>query len=283
MDPYKILNVDKNCNIDQLRRAFKKVACKVHPDKGGNEEMFNIVVESYKAIFKSLKGSENKDFHELKKNSKESFPEFQKKHVSFSFSADTQKEHFKDKFNRVFEENRVHFPAVDDGYGHIMEKTSSIREDISIEKTVKKSSDFNSNFDDQEPMNKELVKYKEPVALIASKKLTYDELGTERVDDYSSDSNKRNTLAYCDYLKAHTTNKLVDKKTVAKREDYNTFDDIKTSRKNQSFEITEEDKKNIEESLEKEKKRELRRRLVMKEHDKLISAQFDRVNKQMLN
>jgi len=105
MDPYKVLNVSRNCSIEQLRDAFKQVAIKVHPDKGGNQELFNIVVESYKVIFQKLKGqSGDRDFNELKQESQREFTTMKKtKHVSFKL--DDDKEGFQKKFNKVFDDN----------------------------------------------------------------------------------------------------------------------------------------------------------------------------------
>ena len=38
IDPYKILQVDKNFTIDILKQKYKQLAIKLHPDKGGDNE-----------------------------------------------------------------------------------------------------------------------------------------------------------------------------------------------------------------------------------------------------
>tara|TARA_B100000405_G_scaffold193719_1_gene135773 strand:- start:8673 stop:9572 length:900 start_codon:yes stop_codon:yes gene_type:complete len=282
MDPYKVLKVDKNCTVDQLRQAFKRVASQVHPDKGGNEEMFNIVVESYKTIFNTLKGRNNKDFNQLKNDSQAEFNVMKaKKHVSFK--DDLKSEKFQAKFNRIFDDNRFGDPSIDDGYGYMMTASSAIREDINVGEKLKNFSDFNSVFDNQETINKEITLYKEPEALVLSKKLSYNELGVDRVDDYSSESNKPSQLAYCDYMKAHTTNKLIDKNHMKKRQGFKNMDDIETKREGQSFALTEEDKRQIEEGIKREKQRERQRAISLKENDRKIEEHFNRVNKLMLS
>lgn len=284
MDPYKVLNVSRTCSIDELRNAFKKVAIKVHPDKGGSQELFNIVVESYKTIFQKMKGqSGDKDFNELKRESQRNFSTMKKtKHVSFNLEEDKDKEDFHTKFNKVFDENRFHDSTVDDGYGHMMSAHSAVREDIDIKQQVKNFNDFNSTFDEQEAMNKEMVIYKEPEALLLSKSLSYNELGVDRVDDYSSDTTKATGLGYCDYMKAHTTNKLVDKRYIKEHQTYKNMNDIEQKRESQSFALSDEDRRSIESGLRKEKEREMKRQVNVQEYDKNIQKHFEKVNKLML-
>ena len=38
MDPYQILKVEKNASESDIKRAYRKLALKYHPDKGGSKE-----------------------------------------------------------------------------------------------------------------------------------------------------------------------------------------------------------------------------------------------------
>ena len=40
MDLYDILKVSKNASADDIKKAFRKLSLKHHPDRGGNEEEF---------------------------------------------------------------------------------------------------------------------------------------------------------------------------------------------------------------------------------------------------
>lgn len=54
-DYYKILGVDKNATQDELKKAFRKLAMKHHPDKGGDEKKFKEINEAYQVL-----GDQNK-------------------------------------------------------------------------------------------------------------------------------------------------------------------------------------------------------------------------------
>ena len=116
MDPFKILKVSKKDSLEKIRNAFKKVAKNVHPDKGGNEEMFNIVVEAYREIFRLKKLEEEKSFEEMKMDSRR-YREEQNGKRSVHFAEEKysfEDESFQNKFNQVFEDNRLG-NANDDG------------------------------------------------------------------------------------------------------------------------------------------------------------------------
>lgn len=282
MDPFKILKVSKSDSLEHIRNTFKRVAKNVHPDKGGSDEMFNIVVEAYREIFKLKKMEEEKSFEQMKNDSRRYSSE-QKATRSVHFAEDKYKseEEFQTKFNRIFEDNRLG-DANDDGYGRMMAASNPLREDINIERNVRSEKELNTSFDDQKALNADIVKYKEPEALcVQSKRLQYDELGVENVDDFSSDTIGKQLL-YSDYMKAHTTNKLVDKSQIKQHKKFKNLEDIKKQRLKQSFELTDDDRRVIEEQEKKSKMKEQQRKKILAERDRLSQTHFERVNKLML-
>ena len=47
---YEILGVPEDASYDQIRKAFKEIAKKEHPDKGGNEAKFKEANEAYDTL-----------------------------------------------------------------------------------------------------------------------------------------------------------------------------------------------------------------------------------------
>lgn len=51
MDYYNILNISKDASDDEIKKAYKKMALKYHPDKnGGNDEQFKKISEAYEIL-----------------------------------------------------------------------------------------------------------------------------------------------------------------------------------------------------------------------------------------
>ena len=50
IDYYKILEVNKQSSLEQIKKAYKKLAVKHHPDKGGNPEYFKNISEAYQVL-----------------------------------------------------------------------------------------------------------------------------------------------------------------------------------------------------------------------------------------
>ena len=50
MDPYQVLGVDRNASEAEVKKAFKKLAMKHHPDRGGDEAKFKEINEAYERI-----------------------------------------------------------------------------------------------------------------------------------------------------------------------------------------------------------------------------------------
>ena len=50
MDPYSTLGVDRNASDKDIKTAFKNLAKKHHPDRGGDESKFKQINEAYSQI-----------------------------------------------------------------------------------------------------------------------------------------------------------------------------------------------------------------------------------------
>jgi molecular chaperone DnaJ len=49
-DYYNVLGVDKKANGEDIKKAFRKLAQKYHPDKGGDESKFKEITEAYSVL-----------------------------------------------------------------------------------------------------------------------------------------------------------------------------------------------------------------------------------------
>ena len=47
---YELLGVDKEATFDQIKKAYRKLAIKHHPDKGGDPEKFKEITNAYETL-----------------------------------------------------------------------------------------------------------------------------------------------------------------------------------------------------------------------------------------
>jgi len=55
---YDLLEIERTANDDILRKAYKKAALVHHPDKGGNQETFQLVNEAWSILSDATRRSE---------------------------------------------------------------------------------------------------------------------------------------------------------------------------------------------------------------------------------
>ena len=64
MDYYKLLGVNENSSQDEIKKAFRKLSLKHHPDRGGDAEEFKKINEAYS----TLGDVEKKRMYDMQKN-----------------------------------------------------------------------------------------------------------------------------------------------------------------------------------------------------------------------
>jgi len=72
MDLYNVLNLDKNCTKEDIRKAYYKLALQHHPDKRGEQDKFNEIQNAYEILNDDIKRQQydnipNKDQEKIKK------------------------------------------------------------------------------------------------------------------------------------------------------------------------------------------------------------------------
>jgi len=57
-DYYKILGVARNASKEEIKKAFRELAHKYHPDKGGDPARFKEINEAYQVLSDDKKRAE---------------------------------------------------------------------------------------------------------------------------------------------------------------------------------------------------------------------------------
>lgn len=273
LSPYDILGITKNFTWEELKEAYKRQARLVHPDKGGSEQLFNIVTDAFKKLAYEFKmKQQDKQHHELKRNYQSEQP-----HSSYRPNI-TEDENFNDKFNRLFDENKFDDEEESKGYGHMMAASSKTREDIDIPQVMSKfnKSKFNEIFDKQVPAGKEVIIYKEPEPLVLAKKLQFTEIGGT-TDDFSTDATKKTGLHYTDYMKAHTTSRLVDPRSIQERKTYKSIEEFESDRAARTQQKLSEEELRYQKEMQMKKEKEEQKRL------KRVIERDERIDKHYQN
>lgn len=279
----EVFQLSPNFTLDQLKESYRRVIVLVHPDKGGTEELFQYVTDCFRALFEELKKREDKTFQELKAASHQAEKE---RETNFAPRAELMGDGFQNRFNEMYDNNRLEDEEKDAGYGGIMEKSTKIREDITLPKVFqdKKFNEkkFNDAFESKVSVSKEVVYYEEPEALVHAKKLNFVEIG-KKAGDFSDSGTNAKRVQYMDYMKAHTTERLIDERHVQKRKEFKNVDDYESFRETYSQrELTSEERDKVALRKIQEENDEIKRLEKLKERDNMIHNHYQKVQNLML-
>jgi len=290
INPYEVLNVSEKFTWNELKESYRKLAINTHPDKqGGNKDLFNIITSCFKKLGDELKKREDDKSHiDLKKQSNEYFHKMTNEISPHPSEVLASNDKFtNDKFNKNFEKYKLHDEEFEFGYGSKMDESTKKREDINIEKLIKKNKidneSFNELFNKNVPVNKQLIKFRLPEPLILGKSLQYTELGGKRPDDYSSSIEKNNTLPYSDYMRAHDGTRLVDPLLMKNTKEFKSVDEYESYREKKAKKaLSAKELKNEELKAIKEKKDEEDRLDRLKMYDKKIAMSYEKASQLFL-
>ena len=279
MDPYKILDLPKSFTLTQLKENYKRIALQVHPDKGGSEQLFQLVTKSYKYLLDEYnKRNSEKEFYDLKNDFKKSL----KVHEGRSSGAVSDSKGFDiNKFNKIFNDNKLE-TVEDKGYQQWMQHS-----DVPQQKQLSSFNEkqFHREFEKQKPVdkqNKYIVKYKEPEPLTAAKKISFTELGVDDVDDFSGENMSKKNLNYMDYKVAHTTTRIVDPSLVKNVKQYKNVDELEKERSRVRYQMNEEEMEEYILQKRLEKLREQKRVETLRKQESMQSDHYERVNQLLL-
>ena len=226
------------------------------------------------------KGSRDHKSHKSHKGHKDDEEEDEVNEIVDSSDFKGDEFDFNTKFNKIFEESRVDDVGHDFGYGEMMAKSTKDREDFSIERRLAKYTHetFNRTFDEVvKPAGTDVTIYREPEALPMCRKLAYVELGADKPNDYtrSEDTDSR-SLKYTDYIRAHTTERLVDPRAIKTRKEYKDVEEYEKARdRTIKKKQTKEELQFIAQKKKEEEEAEEARLARLKTYDAKVAQRYE--------
>lgn len=275
MDPYKVLEVPYNFNIEELKENYKRISQLVHPNNGGSQALYDEVGNCCKVLLqeytnrKNKKQTQQKQKYQVTNNSRTSFDNNKKKSYNNKYTSNSSKFDV-EKFNKLFEENRLK-TVYDSGYDN-WDDNDMLEQPKLKSFTLDK---FNQAFDsiNLNKNHKFIKKYDEPSALNAAKNINFTELGQDfdfDADlDFSGENLSTKNLNFMDYKVAHTTSRIIDP-NINMRQNFRNVDDLERSRANVSYVMEEDIARNYHRNQQLENEKEARRKaLCTKEFEDL--------------
>ena len=277
LDPYEILGIEPNASLQEAKISYKYLALKHHPDKGGDERLFNIITKAFQTISQRLQAIQPKEkveHNDLKKASKRDF-------TTDKIKINMNGEKFNlNKFNDVYEKNKITNPY-EKGYSDWNEDLQD--ENVSIGSNVSTSS-FNSAFNKSRQKNnysKQIMQHDEPQATISGD-LGFSELGVDEVNTFSKNEGDSNSINFTDYKDAYTTeSKLINPDSVEiDRPD--SINQYRNERENITFSMTEQQKQMEEAKQKQMEDAEFNRMQRVNLFDEMANEQYNKVNQMMM-
>ncbi len=290
-NPEQILGLTEGVahNELEIKKAYRNLALKYHPDKGGSEEIFKILTKAYLYLLKKTNGDTyvEKSFMDLKGN-------FEREHPSSAASHHqaprTSSDDFNVKnFNKIFEDNRLENEDFDYGYGDWKtENTSEEPQKIFNEKFT--ADVFNSVFNELKKKNstaQDVIVYEDPKPLTVSNRFGYSEVDYKRSDDYSKeydiqDGSSRQGIYYMDYKRAYTETTLINPEAVRSKEQFKNIEDAKHAREKQDFTMTDEERAYFADKKRREDEQEEQRLSRLRGRDNQLEQHSNAVNRLLM-
>jgi len=284
-NPYRVLNIPNNADLDTIKRSYRKLSLKFHPDKGGDPDKFRIITQSYCYLLKKFQQLNYREqtVEELKENVENFMQEQMTKENIY-----VDKDNFDiKKFNQVFKDYKLH-DVNDDGYGNMMTKDNRLREpeipnivnNNSTVFTEKFNMDiFNKEFEENKSKDiehNEMIIYEEPKALLSSIGVQFQELGQDKINDFSNTSTSSGVV-YTDYKKAHSS-QLINPDKVKYRQ-YKNIDELEKEREKITYKMSEQDKRKYILRKQKEDSREQERLRRLADYDSNVEKQYSDINR----
>lgn len=273
LDPYEIFQLEPDCTIEDIKKIYKKLVIKFHPDKSGydSSEEYKTIQKAY-ALLMSIKNDELQFIQkqnqtiESKQNERSDLEQHLDR-VNYQFEPSSGSNFNTTKFNAMFDQNKF-VDESDRGYNDWLKDDSNFSNNAP---KISSKEKFNESFEQyiqQQSASKQIIEYIDPDTLISTT-TNYGELGAD-VNDFT------NHGKYTDLKKAYTDTTL-HPGVVKSRGEYSTVEQLKAAR-NGPLVLNDQEREYLERKRVQEEQLENSRRNKMREHDDLIEKHYARLH-----
>jgi len=235
----KVLAIEEEVALteESLKKAYKKAAIRVHPDKGGSKDAFDAVTRAYAylqdilRLVKGRSGSEGAPVPELDTVNKQRNDQSQ----SWAMPKEPVVLNAKDlnltAFNKLFEETRIPDPD-EDGYGDWLKDTAETKEKRIKGKKFSEEFNrdvFNRMFEEEQAYGRndnQVIRFQHPQELTLA--TSGVELGRDRPPDYTAAPNA--DVQYTDLRQAYTKENTISEKVKGIRVEARDFNSYQAQR-----------------------------------------------------
>jgi curved DNA-binding protein CbpA len=261
----QILGIEESATLSEelLKKAYKRIAIKAHPDKGGSEEHFEAVTRAYAYltdIVKRVAGSAGTAAASKPVPSMDTVRSRRAEETNIYDAPPTALNPNNlnmSVFNKVFEENRMPEPD-EDGYGDWL-KTEQTGSAGAKKFSGKFNRDvFNQAFEDEARSNSTaLMAYHDPQEIVP---VAGVELGRDRPSDYTAPFNA-DGLQYTDLKNAYTRENTISGKVANVQVSDRTYDRMVAERKSAPSAYNEAERAYVEQQQRQREAQEQQRRI----------------------
>ena len=273
IDPYQILNCEKGCDIEDIKKSYRKLALVHHPDRGGNPQNFQLITKAYLSLIEEYKTIQSERHYMDLKNSSNDYMKQQDNNPKQNIDMNSDNFNLK-LFNKIYMENRLSDPN-DEGYNNwYKDNEEEQQEQPKLFSDKFNINVFNSVFENSKNSQntQNIVEYKDPTPTNIYNELSYNNLGEGHINDFSGNSNDLN---YTDLKYAHTKTKLIDPRNVNIKS-YQNVEELEKDRSNIDYNMSENDIVEYELRKKREQREEIERQQRLNHND---NKHFDNYNK----
>jgi hypothetical protein len=312
VDSLRLLGLNTNYTIEELKSAYKRMAMETHPDRpGGNTEKFQLITQCYMSLLERLKGqTPAKSAMDLRADARAATTNGSSSGASDGQSNDPvgkgaarRKSQVPPKFinpdgqgfnvklfNKLYEENKIWDPN-DDGYEDWLRKgdVDEIRKAPPVFSKSFNIGVFNSTFEDwkqqanQGGVSGQIQKYERPQELISTSS-GYTVLdGGQAITDFTKSLDSPGALNYSDLKAAYTGGcDMIDPRTVDARKEYRNVEELIRDRDRLDYVLSPEDAA-IEERFARERaQREQERLSRLSSRDTLVGQHYQQTHERLI-